>query len=525
MSTRNSFALASLCAALLAAAAQAATIHWDPDGTQPTSGGTGTWTGNVWYDGSSYVAGATTDDYAISAGAGTITNSTSHTVNSLRVSVGGYTISGGGSLIISNAAAGAFTLDPGLTLNLNSRIYYASGTLSLVIGAGSTVNYDSGQLLGTGTWGATLSGGGALTMKSGGFRTTAVGGASKISGSGTALLAEMDHAVQNSSGFLSVESSGTYDLNNRLQGDISGATWSGLLALTVTGSGSRVLGGGTDSRLTIMARGTSAGTDYGKLSVLSSGTLDTEGGWVGVFSTGADDSDLVVSGGGAIVLGAGRMVLGYTNTGTGSDTKTISLSLSGGGSISGTAASTMALTQNNATAKTRTITVADDTTGTDFTISAGIVDGTQAGSGITKAGAGALMLSGINTYTGLTTVSAGTLQLSGSLATSKIIVNATMTGGSGTINFTPGDVIDVNGTMDLAGVFFDLSGLNVPIGTPVTLLNYLDGNISNFAGLTFTPGWQVTNDTGADLLIGVLPEPASLALLALASLALPRRRK
>jgi len=527
MRHRHTLVLSCLCLALPGVAAVAATLSWDPNGSLPVDGGTGTWTGNVWYNGSSYVPGATVapyDDYVVSAGSGTITRSSNVNLNSLRVSASGYTIGGGGWLIFNSA--GPFTLDPGLTLTLNNRMYYGSGTLSLVVGAGSTLTYDTSQLLGMTTQGATLSGGGTLTMKNGGFRPSGSVGASKISGSGTTLLAEMDHPVQNSSGYVSVESQGTYDLNNRLQGDISGATWSGLLGLTVTGSGSRFLGGGTASRLVVVGRSGGTSPDMGKLSVLSSGTLDTEGGWVGVFSTNADDSDLVVSGGGSISLGAGRMVLGYINTGTGSDTRVISLALSGGGSISGTGASVIDLTQNNTAAKTRVLTVTDDTVGTDFTIAAGIADGNQVGSGITKAGSGTLLLSGTNTYTGLTTVTAGTLKLSGSLATSKIVVTSTLTGGSGTIVFTPGDVIDVNGTMDLAGMFFDLSGLSVPFGTPVTLLDYSGtGSISNFGSLTASPLWAITNDTELRRLVGVYaPEPTSLMLLAAGAALLRRRR-
>ncbi len=508
ITTRAVLALGGLCAGLLTTMAPAATLSWDPDGLQPTGGGTGTWTGNVWYNGSAYVAGATAapyDDYVVSAGNGTITRTANANLNSLRVSSGGYTIGGNGWLIINNAATGAFTLDPGLTLTIASRMYYGGGTLSLVIGTGSTVTYDTTQLLGTTVQGATLSGGGTLVMKGGSFRPAGSVGASKISGSGTTLLAEMDHPVQNASGFLSVESNGTFDLNNRLQGDISGATWSGLLGFTVTGSGSRFLGGGTASRLVVIARSSGTHADMGKLSVLSSGSLDTEGGWVGVFSTNADDSDLIVSGGGSITLGAGKLVLGYCNSGAGSDTKVIALALSGGGSISGTGAM-MDLTQNNTAAKTRTITVANDATGTDFTIAAGIADGNQAGSGIIKAGAGTLLLSGINTFTGTCSVNTGTQTLTGSLATSKIVIASGATlNGSGTIKVTSGDVIDVNGTLDLSsGLCFDLSGFSAG---PVTVADYSGATLTGFASARVTNGWRLSLATvGSQIVANKLVE-------------------
>jgi autotransporter-associated beta strand protein len=97
----------------------------------------------------------------------------------------------------------------------------------------------------------------------------------------------------------------------------------------------------------------------------------------------------------------------------------------------------------------RTFTVNDSATAAaDLTVSADISSG--AGSGLTKAGAGTLVLSGNNTYTGATTVQAGTLRL-GSL-------NALPSGTPVTVS---GTGTGVTATLDLDGNSFTLAGLTL----------------------------------------------------------------
>ena len=78
------------------------------------------------------------------------------------------------------------------------------------------------------------------------------------------------------------------------------------------------------------------------------------------------------------------------------------------------------------------------------------VSGNISGSGktLTKTGAGALLLSGTNSYTGTTTVSSGTLLINGnsSAATGAVAVNGGTLGGSGTI----GGAVTVNASGFLA---------------------------------------------------------------------------
>ena len=81
----------------------------------------------------------------------------------------------------------------------------------------------------------------------------------------------------------------------------------------------------------------------------------------------------------------------------------------------------------------RTVQVNDNSATTaDYAVMSGVLSGS--GGGITKTGAGKLVLTGANTYTGATTVSAGLLAASGTAAPAAIAVNS---GGA----FSPGNSV------------------------------------------------------------------------------------
>ena len=105
---------------------------------------------------------------------------------------------------------------------------------------------------------------------------------------------------------------------------------------------------------------------------------------------------------GSLILNAGAV---NTEAGT----------LSLGGNIFTAAAGTSATINGNLNlgAATRTITVANGMAANDLVIAA-VISG-AAGVGITKAGAGTLILTGVNTYTGITAVAAGVLGGSGTV--------------------------------------------------------------------------------------------------------------
>jgi autotransporter-associated beta strand protein len=182
---------------------------------------------------------------------------------------------------------------------------------------------------------------------------------------------------------------------------------------------------------------------------------------------------------------------------------------------------------------TRTVTV----TGNTLTIGGAISNGTHADlptTGLTKTGAGTLVLSGINTYTGTTTVSAGAMTLTDN-AQLKFVIGA-----SGINNSLNGI-----GTVNLDGDFnFNLTGAGTTIGNSWNIINVstltetFNGTFS-VVGFTRQGGgtgaglWdgsansaQYQFDTASGLLT-VVPEPSTWALLAfsLTTIMVLRRRR
>jgi fibronectin-binding autotransporter adhesin len=230
----------------------------------------------------------------------------------------------------------------------------------------------------------------------------------------------------------------------------------------------------------------------------------------------------------------------------------------------------------------RTIQVNDNPgSSTDIARISGDITNTVAGWGIIKTGLGTLDLSGTNSYTGATTVNDGTLLITGSLSgTSAVNVATSGTlGGSGSISgdttiadggkLSPGTSV---GTLTFGGNL-DLSSVNTPgtllfeLGTPaasdrvvLTLgtLNLGSGtlglddfaftNVGSFGAGTYTlfdtaasiagsldllntsgfvlglPATLAFAAGGTDLVLNVVPEPSSLAMLTLGALAFVRRR-
>jgi autotransporter-associated beta strand protein len=275
--------------------------------------------------------------------------------------------------------------------------------------------------------------------------------------------------------------------------------------------------------------------------------------------TGANTlGTLSVSGAGTLkVSGATSVAFGAADVGTGSTLNingigTTLATLTGGGGVT-----------NNATAADRQLTVGGGTTPfPEF--SGAITDGTSKIS-LVKVGGAALKLSGASTYTGTTTVTAGTLLVNspGSLVSPVSVSSSTTFGGTGTVggvtvnsggHIAPGGSI---GMLTLTGNLSLLSGarLDFELGTPAlsdkismpssTLtLNGQDfstigfspqagfgpgtytlidaGNIagtglggtkvSTINGLTAT--LAIGGSDGKDLVLTVVPEPSTIALLA-----------
>lgn len=235
----------------------------------------------------------------------------------------------------------------------------------------------------------------------------------------------------------------------------------------------------------------------------------------------------------------------------------------------------------------RTFTVADSSgsAAADLTVAAHLINGNGQTSGLTKAGVGLMVLSGNNSYTGVTNVANGELRITGSTTGSAYSVSGILSGTGSIVTSNQNVTLNAGGklspgaspgtlTMDVGTGQLDLTGaigsstgsllfevdstpassdlitltgaLNIGSGllewndflfTPgsispgeitlidsnVAIVGTLGGNLTGTLG-----GYNTTlgiSGDGTNLILTVVPEPTSLMLGGLASLALFRRRR
>ncbi|TXI87799.1 MAG: PEP-CTERM sorting domain-containing protein [Cupriavidus sp.] len=136
---------------------------------------------------------------------------------------------------------------------------------------------------------------------------------------------------------------------------------------------------------------------------------------------------------------------------------------------------------------------------TSATISA-VLGGTQ---GLAKAGAGALTLSGNNTFTGTVTVNAGTMTLNGTNAMTGIIVNAgTLTLGNNTSNASLSSVVVNGGTLDVWSTNA-IGSNNINLASASSVLNASStsgGNIVTISG-NITGSGKINKTSNASTLV------------------------
>jgi autotransporter-associated beta strand protein len=176
--------------------------------------------------------------------------------------------------------------------------------------------------------------------------------------------------------------------------------------------------------------------------------------------------------------------------------------------------------------------------GANVLTNSGVISG--AGS-LTKLGAGTMFLSASNSYTGATTVSAGTLLVDGQIGLSDVsVLSVAAIGGAGTLGgslslaagaefvFSLSGALTVNGNSVTFGNFGigDLVGLDSTVAeSAYTLINGTASiNFSNVANLGVGNGSDIGGGKYAyfladspNLVVNVIPEPSTYALLALAA--------
>ncbi len=356
-------------------------------------------------------SGATT----VSAGSVSVTNAAG-----LGATTAGTTVASGATLSLDNVAIGT----EGLTINgagvggngalIGSGTAASSGTVAM--GSASTIGVAAGTdqltLLGVVSGGFALTKIGAGTLISSGSNTYT--GGTLINGGTLAVTA--NNALGTTAGGTTIASGATLDLRNVTYGTAETLTVNGGTIATSTGTssfaGNVVLGANSTvnvagSQLTLsgVVSGANRGIDKQNAGTLVlagantyTGATNINGGTLRASATNriADASAVTVASGAVFDLNNFSDTIG---------------SLAGAG---------------NVTLGSATLTAGGNGTSTTYS---GVVSGTG---GLTKAGAGAMTLSGANTYTGTTTINAGTLRASGgnAIADTSAVTLANVAGAS-----------------------------------------------------------------------------------------------
>lgn len=361
----------------------------------------------------------------IKAGAGTLALSGTNTYT------GATTVNAGTLLVSNNSALG--TTDGTTTVNSGATLALSGVTISEALEVGSTVG-----LWGTGSAASTITGNILLTADSGIVADQAV----TISGVISDGTDGDGYAFQVTSGYVYLDGANTYRGGTTvIDGTLTLECATGTAIL-----GDVVVGDGTGASSSARLYQDSAGQLVETVNV----TVDADGFYWAGESTQTIAS-LTMTGG--TVSSSGTLTLaGNVTTNASSSTATISgnLSLNDG---------------------TCTFTVADGDADVDLLVSGVISNGA-----LTKAGAGTLELSGVNTFDGQVRIAAGTLEVSSDanlgavpdVATSEMILLS-----GGTLLTTDTFTLNAN-----RGVTFDFdteSGIAVAEDAQLTYAGVLEG--------------------------------------------------
>ncbi|HRQ80266.1 MAG TPA: putative Ig domain-containing protein, partial [Azospirillaceae bacterium] len=446
-----------------------------------------------------YVTGAATLANAVAlTGAATISNSAAVTMS------GAFS---GGAQALTKSGSGTLTLsNTGNEAGLTGGVTVSEGSLSIsndnhLMGGALTLNGGTLSLNNAGTVDN------AITLGASGGTVQVLNGAATLSGiiSGTGALTKTGGQMltlsgnNTFSGAFAINANVVYITHANALGNTTGAT------TVASGATLRVDNGLTVAEnLTISGIGVSSGIGAVKINAGGTGSATLSGAVtlaadadIGSYNTG--DTLTIsgnISGGYALTkVGSGTLVLSGTNTWTGATTLSAgTLTLQGGSAMADGSALTISgqqelvidasetigtLTASNANAlitinNNATLTV--NQTGSS-TYAGFIVNGTSSTGGFTKAGDGALTLSGDNTYTGATTISAGTLVVErsgGSIADTSAVTVA-----SGAVFYTDG-ADETIGSLAGAGTV-TLNGGSLTVGLDNTSTEF-SGVIEDFGG-------------------------------------------
>ena len=369
------------------------------------------------------------------------------------------------TLVVSSAISGGYgltktgngilQLDAANTMGVTT-VNAGQVTLSRVADAGSggvTVNTSGTAMINIGT----AMGTGTLTLNAG---STLEVNANKAIGAGPMIWGG-DFTFGGANGFLT--STGTVTLTNNVNFNVGGAYVQvkgigGGYALTKSGNGGLVINGSSS---------------YSGGTTLNSGTLSLSDS--GALGTGP----LTIAGGALDVVGAQSIVNGNTENWNASFTYLGSNPLNTG------TGSVVLGTDINVTVAANTLTVP------------GVISG---GFGLTKSGAGNLVLAGTNSYGGSTTISSGTLIL-GDGARDGALPNTNLVTNNGSLVFNPAvsgtfaNNLSGSGTLTKSGLGAMLVSGSSSLAGPV---NVAGGTLLNGSATTFN-GTSVLNATNGTL--------------------------
>jgi autotransporter-associated beta strand protein len=530
---------------------------WDPDeSTAGVQGGSGTWDTVANFFNTNGVnapwpsASTGDDDATFSAGSGVVAlDAAGITANELFFETDGYDISGPGTLAfdgnepgISVAENNTATVSAPIaetsdvrkvgagSLNLEgiqefSSLEIAQGEVTIPLGSSfTTTTADAGAGYSLRTFLATLNIDGMLDTNSGSLGGFTTEGPYTINLSETGNLAAGNIVVGwNQSATLNLD--GTSTTAGSIRHQDSGSSVINVLggSHTVAGFVGREANGNGDTTITV--------TD-GEL-IADRITLNIGNGGNAAIPAGTNILNVNLDGG---VVEVDTIELDRGPQGAASSVTTLNLAVNGGTLRALPTGSRLDLVQEDTGeaigTETFNVTVGSsgftvDTNGQDKRIGHAIVDGATSGGGLVKTGAGALLLTGANTYTGGTTLTAGSLGGDGS-----ITGGLTVPAGNGLAALledplAPGSGLDVGGALVLPGAMVidvistvtpypeaDATGIVVATGSSVSGFDAGNTTIdtSNFTGTGTFTARQEGNSIVLDYVAGDLATPLSLYL-------------